>query len=91
MRVSVTLDRQQVEEIRGLVPGTSMPAFVRNAVRVAIADAREWREMLDEALDRTGGPLTEEEIAWADGVLGSGKRAPGRTRLKKTRSASRLR
>ena len=26
--------------------------------------------MLDEALEETGGPLTEEERAWVDGILG---------------------
>ena len=34
--------------------------------------------MLAEALRETGGPLTEEERAWADGVLGTTTR-PGRS------------
>lgn len=33
------------------------------------SEALAWREMLKEALDRTGGPLTDEERAWADNVL----------------------
>jgi hypothetical protein len=36
---------------------------------VAIQDAAGWRAMLDEALEETGGPLTDKERAWVDSLL----------------------
>ena len=32
-------------------------------------DAAGWREMLDEALQQTGGPLTKAEREWADSII----------------------
>jgi len=42
---------------------------VKHAVGVALSDAAGWREMLEEALRQTGGPLRKEERAWADRLL----------------------
>jgi hypothetical protein len=44
---------------------------VQHAVRVALADRAEFLAMLDESLAKTGGPLTEAEKVWADGILQS--------------------
>ena len=47
----------------------SISAFVKHAVGVALFDAAGWREMLEDALRQTGGPLTKKERAWADALL----------------------
>ena len=47
----------------------SVSAFVKHAVGVALCDAAGWREMLDDALQQTGGPLTKKERTWADALL----------------------
>jgi len=47
----------------------SVSGFIQHAVDVSLADVAGWGAMLGLALDRTGGPLTRRERAWADGVL----------------------
>jgi hypothetical protein len=51
----------QVDEIRALVAAgaaASVSAFLKHAVGVALFDAAGWKEMLQDALQQTGGPLT---------------------------------
>lgn len=76
-KVTVTLDEEQLEEIRRLVESgqaSSVSGFVQHAVGVSLDDVAGWDDMLDEALAQTGGKLTKEERAWADTVIGTGKR-----------------
>ena len=47
----------------------TVSAFVKHAVGVALFDAAGWKEMLEDALRQTGGPLTKQERAWADVLL----------------------
>ena len=71
-KVTVTLDDGQVREIRALVAAgqaANVSAFVQHAVGVALHDAAGWKEMLEDALQQTGGPLTKKERAWADALL----------------------
>lgn len=71
-KITVTLAVEQVEEIRALVANgiaKSVSGFVQHAVGIALSDAAGWKEMLDDALQQTGGPLTGKERAWADGIL----------------------
>ena len=77
-KVTVTVDEDQLVRIRGLVSAgkaTSVSGFVQHAVSVALDDVAGWGAMLADALARTGGALTAEERAWADEVLGTGKRS----------------
>lgn len=77
-KITITLEDEQLKEIRSLVAAgraANTSAFVKHAVRVAISDAAGWREMLKDALDETGGPLTKKERAWADGILAPRPRA----------------
>jgi Arc/MetJ-type ribon-helix-helix transcriptional regulator len=72
-KVTVTLDQLQVDRIRALVEAGSAPsvsAFVQHAVEVALDDMAGWGALLAEALRETGGALSDEERAWADGILG---------------------
>jgi Arc/MetJ-type ribon-helix-helix transcriptional regulator len=72
-KVTITLDEAQLARIQALVragSAASVSGFVQHAVTVALDDVAGWGAMLAEALRDTGGPLSDEERAWADGVLG---------------------
>lgn len=82
-KITITLEDDQLEEVRALVAAggaASVSAFVKHAVGVALFDASGWREMLEDALQQTGGPLTKKERAWADALLSpqGRKRGSGR-------------
>ncbi len=73
-KVTVTLDQAQLDQIRALVQAQTAPSvsgFVQHAVAVALDDVSGWGAMLADALRQTGGPLSDDERAWADGVLGA--------------------
>ena len=75
-KVTVTLDQVQLDQIRALVQARTAPSvsgFVQHAVAVALDDVAGWGAMLAEALRQTGGALTDDERAWADDVLGTGR------------------
>lgn len=79
-KVTVTLDEGQVEQIRKLVDAgsaASISGFVQHAVSVALDDVAGWGALLAEALRDTGGPLTDDERAWADELLGNRHRRRG--------------
>ena len=76
-KITVTLDVDQLARIRGLVESgraRSISGFVQHAVGVSLDDVAGWGAMLAEALSQTGGDLTTDEKAWADRMLGTGKR-----------------
>lgn len=76
-KVTITLDELQLDRVRSLVEvgkASSVSGFVQHAVGVALDDVAGWGAMLAEALETTGGPLSDDERAWADDVLGLGKR-----------------
>ena len=84
-KITITLQDEQVEEIRALVAAGqagSVSAFVKHAVGVALSDTAGWSEMLEDALQQTGGPLTKKERAWADAVLSPGVQKRGSSRGK---------
>ena len=71
-KTTVTLPDQQMLEIRALVAAgksRSVSAFVKHAIDTALFDAAGWQEMLSDALQQTGGPLTHKERGWADSIL----------------------
>ena len=71
-KVTITLDNDQLARIRELVRAAqslNVSAFVKHAVGVSLDDVAGWREMLKEALDQTGGPLTDKEEAWLDSIF----------------------
>ena len=37
-----------------------------------LRDVAEWQTLLNDALRQTGGPLTQTERDWADGILDPG-------------------
>lgn len=71
-KITITLPEDQIKEIRSMVAAgqaSSISGFAQHAVRVALADAAGWKEMLQDALQQTGGPLTKKEREWADSIL----------------------
>lgn len=78
VKVTVTLPKEQLAAIRELVAAegsASVSAFVQHAVALALDDVAGWQALLDDALQETGGPLTDGERAWADQVLAPRARA----------------
>jgi len=76
-KVTITLAEEQLARVRALVEAGKAPSvsgFVQHAVAVALDDVAGWGAVLAGALRDTGGPLSVEEQAWADAVLGVGKR-----------------
>lgn len=72
-KVTITLDEAQLARVKALVQAqaaASVSGFVQHAVTVALDDVAGWGAMLAEALRETGGPLSDDERAWADGILG---------------------
>jgi Arc/MetJ-type ribon-helix-helix transcriptional regulator len=77
-KITITLPDDQIQEIRKLARSGKTPnisAFIKHAVHIALQDAKSFREMLDEALEQTGGPLTDEERVWVDSFAAPKERA----------------
>ncbi|MFN7919404.1 MAG: ribbon-helix-helix domain-containing protein [Bryobacteraceae bacterium] len=71
-RISVTLDDDQLKDVRALVrkgKAKTVSAFVKQAVKAALQDTNPVPKWLEELLEQTGGPLTDEEREWADSIL----------------------
>ncbi len=76
-KVTVTLDEAQLEQIKQLIETGTAPSvsgFVQHAVSVSLDDIAGWGAVLAEALRETGGPLSGDERAWADELLGTPRR-----------------
>jgi Arc/MetJ-type ribon-helix-helix transcriptional regulator len=72
-KLTITLDEKDLDAVRALVASgqaATVSAFVQHAVRISLDDTAEWKQMLDQALEETGGPLTDEERDWADEMIG---------------------
>jgi Arc/MetJ-type ribon-helix-helix transcriptional regulator len=77
-KVTVTLENDQVARIREQVAAgraASVSGFVQRAVATALDEMAAWAAELTNALAATGGPLTDEERAWADQVLATAEAA----------------
>ncbi|MGH3273570.1 MAG: hypothetical protein ACRDNZ_04495 [Streptosporangiaceae bacterium] len=75
-KVTITLDEVQLNRVRGLVEAGTAPSvsgFVQHAVGIALDDVDGWGAMLAEALQATGGALSDNERDWADETLGVAK------------------
>ena len=73
VKVTITLEQEQLEQIRALVAegaARSVSSFVQRAVATGLDDAAVWAQMLHDALEETGGPLTPEETTRAEDIIG---------------------
>ena len=78
-KVTVTLTVEQVAALRALAarrPGATVSGLVQYAVTMSLEAEDEFEAMVEDDLAASGGPLTEAEAAWVDGVLGAGPSAP---------------
>ena len=76
-KITITLEEAQLAGVRELVEAgkaSSVSGFVRHAVGVSLDDVAGWGALLAQALRDTGGPLSHDEKAWADEMLGNQKR-----------------
>lgn len=67
-KITITLPDPQLEEIRKRVAAYDSPSvsgFIQQAVQKSLENAAEFRAMVEEALEETGGPLKPKERAWA--------------------------
>jgi hypothetical protein len=81
-KLTIALHEEQLKEIRGFIAGgqaASVSSFVQHAVGIALNDAADWQEMLEAAMAQTGGPLTDQERAWADAIIDSHSLDSGRS------------
>jgi Arc/MetJ-type ribon-helix-helix transcriptional regulator len=77
-KVTITLEEEQLDRIRSVIESgraRSVSGFVQHAVGVALDDIAGWGALLSQALVETGGDISDEERAWADGVLGVARRS----------------
>lgn len=68
LKITITLPQEQPEQIRKRVASRKAPSvsgFIQQAVPKSLDNDAEFLALLDEALERTGGPLTPEELALA--------------------------
>ena len=81
VKITITLPDNQLEEIRKRVGDKNSPSvsgFIQQAVQKSLENAAEFREMVEESLRKTGGPLKPKERAWARKML-SARRNKRRT------------
>lgn len=83
-KVAISLPKAVLASARAAVKrgeAPSLSAYVSRLIEEKTSEG-DLMKMLEEMLEETGGPLTPEEIAWADGVLGIAPKQ-GRRRRKK--------
>jgi Arc/MetJ-type ribon-helix-helix transcriptional regulator len=76
-KITITIEAAQLDRVRELVEAgkaSSVSGFVQHAVGVSLDDIAGWGALLAQALQDTGGPLSQDEKTWADEILGNQKR-----------------
>jgi hypothetical protein len=70
-KVTLTLDAQQLRELRELVGARSLSATVDHAVRVQLAKLRHLAAVDDwlSELERDHGPVPPETLEWAARIV----------------------
>lgn len=79
-KITITVPDRQLAEIRKRVAAhgsASVSGFIQEAVQKSLDNAAEFRAMVDEALQATGGPLTAKERSWAKRMLSPRKHGTG--------------
>jgi hypothetical protein len=79
-KITITLPDGQLEEIRKRVAEQDSPTisgFIQQAVQKSLENAAEFRAMVKDSLDETGGPLKAKERAWARRMLSGRRRGAG--------------
>jgi Arc/MetJ family transcription regulator len=69
-KIAVTIDEELLAEARqrvGRGDAASLSAYIEDAVRTRV-ESGSLRELLDEMLEESGGPMTDEERAEFDRI-----------------------
>lgn len=77
-KIAVSLPAELVEAAQAAVlagRAASVSAYVADAIENK-SKLDDLRALLDEMLEETGGPLTDEERTWADEILDAPSRKP---------------
>lgn len=85
-KITISLTEKQLKDIEALIANgeaENASDFVQNAVTNAIDSTKSLDELLDDMLERTGGPPTAEEIAWVEQAMGGGEPPVRKTSRKK--------
>jgi hypothetical protein len=72
VKITITLPHRQLEEIRKRVAAQDSPSvsgFTQQAVQNFLDNTAQFRAMVKEALQETGGPITPKKRAWARKML----------------------
>jgi hypothetical protein len=72
-KIAISIRQDLLDEIQGSVErGTSpsVSAYIEKAIESRLRYKAEFLQMMDDALEETGGPATAEERAWAERALG---------------------
>ncbi len=71
-KVAISLPKAVLARARAAVKRGDAPSLSAYVSRIIEEKTSEddLMAMLEQMLEETGGPLTPEEVAWADGVLG---------------------
>lgn len=76
-KITITVPDGQLAQIKKRVvarEATSVSGFIQRAVQKSLENEAEFRAMIEEGLEATGGPLTASERAWARKMLTPRKR-----------------
>jgi Arc/MetJ-type ribon-helix-helix transcriptional regulator len=76
-KITITLPDRQIAEIEKRIAAQDSPnvsAFIQQAVQRSLENAAEFRAIVGEALQKSGGPLKPKERAWARRMLAARKR-----------------
>jgi Arc/MetJ-type ribon-helix-helix transcriptional regulator len=71
-KIAISLPLRAAEHVRRAVKrgeAPSVSAYITSAIEER-AKQSSLRDMIDEALEATGGPMTPEEHAWVEYVMG---------------------
>ncbi|HKA01296.1 MAG TPA: ribbon-helix-helix domain-containing protein [Candidatus Solibacter sp.] len=71
-KITITLPDHQLAEIRKRVTARkteTVSGFIRHTIQELFDNEAAFGAMVDEVLEKTGGPLTAKERAWARKML----------------------
>lgn len=70
-KIAISLPRETLKKVKGEVRrrGTTLSAYIAGVLDENVQDA-EFQKVLDQMLEESGGPLTDQERREADEILG---------------------
>jgi hypothetical protein len=72
-KIAISIRQDLLDEIQASVErgvSASVSAYIEKAIESQLRYRAEFLQELDDLLEETGGPATEQETAWAERALG---------------------